>query len=326
MAPIECNVEVEGKQLIRTRIIEYPSELSRVRPLWEELYRRDGGTMFQSFVWNETAARVFASREAMRIVVVDGAVAAIVPACMKPIGNVCLIGESLFDYRDVLCSDPELLPRAWEVLAGWQRNFDVTALRSHKHWGGFRLEPFAKAPAILHDGVTAEQFLSSQRRLGRHSRRLRKHGLSLHRHSGANRALIETIYQRKGNEAVNLFNDRLRRDFMAEICSRPESRCEVFTYETAGELVAALVTFRDDSVRRFYTTYFDERWASLSPGQLLLFEVAADALAEGLDCDFMTGEYPYKMRLATDSVQLYRANATPEQLRELGRGPTTIAA
>src|SRR5262249_42718388 len=153
----------------------------------------------------------------------------------------------------VLCFDPQLLPGAWLVLAGWNRDIEVTAVRGGTQWDGFQLEPFARAPAILRDGTTAEDFLSSQRRLGRHSRRLRKHGLNLHRHSGSNRALIETIYNKKGAETENLFSDPLRREFMVEICARPESRCEVFTYETVGELVAALVTFRDDTARRFYT-------------------------------------------------------------------------
>jgi hypothetical protein len=33
----------------------------------------------------------------------------------------------------------------------------------------------------------------------------------------------------------------------------------------------------------------------------------------------MTGEQPYKMRLATSSVPLYRVHATPEQLAALDR-------
>jgi hypothetical protein len=33
----------------------------------------------------------------------------------------------------------------------------------------------------------------------------------------------------------------------------------------------------------------------------------------------MTGEQPYKMRLATNSVQLYRVRATAEELATVGR-------
>jgi CelD/BcsL family acetyltransferase involved in cellulose biosynthesis len=62
-------------------------------------------------------------------------------------------------------------------------------------------------------------------------------------------------------------------------------------------------------VRHCYTIYYDSRWSDFSPGQLLLFEVAARSLAEGLDCDFMTGEYPYKNRVATARVPLFTVQA-----------------
>ena len=36
----------------------------------------------------------------------------------------------------------------------------------------------------------------------------------------------------------------------------------------------------------------------------MIFDVTRESLAEGLDVDFMTGEYPYKNRLATAMVPL----------------------
>lgn len=44
------------------------------------------------------------------------------------------------------------------------------------------------------------------------------------------------------------------------------------------------------------------------------FEITRESLADGLDCDYMTREQLYKMRLATNSVPLYRAQATAEEL------------
>ena len=41
---------------------------------------------------------------------------------------------------------------------------------------------------------------------------------------------------------------------------------------------------------------------------------SAISLAEGLDCDYMTGAQPYKLRLATGSMPLFRLRATPRQL------------
>lgn len=291
--------------------------------------------MFQSFAWNETAARVFAAREPVRVIVIENdAGSAIIPACCRD-RSTGLIGEKLFDYRDTLWSDVSLLATAREKIAELGRPFELTALlggESLARWEGMPVEPFANAPAILRENITADEFLRTHNRLGRHSRRIRKHGIQLHRHAGKERNLIRTIYQRKGKQGAaesNLFNDPLRRDFMVEICAHPETECEVFTYETDGDIIAALVTFRDGAWRRFYTVFYDQRWASLSPGQVLLFEIAAQSLAEGLDCDFMTGEYSYKLRLSTDLVPLYCVSATQQQLRDATRkklAPTPLAA
>ncbi len=314
--------------MLRTTVIDHPGGLRRLRSLWDELHAAGRATMFQSFAWNETAARVFAVREPARIIVsVSDAGAVIMPSCVTQTG-VALLGETLFDYRDALGNDPSLIAVCVAKLSEWDKSLQVTSLRSGaiQHWPRLRTEAFANAPAILQASISAEDFLRTQNRLGRHSRRLRKQGIELRRHGRNSTALIREIYCRKGAQGTptsNLFADPLRREFMESICAHEDAHCEVFTYETAGELVAALVTFRDGSWRRFYTVYYDQRWASYSPGQVLLFEVAAESLAAGLDCDFMTGEYPYKLRLATDLIPLYRVSATAEELRAFSRARLT---
>jgi CelD/BcsL family acetyltransferase involved in cellulose biosynthesis len=82
---------------------------------------------------------------------------------------------------------------------------------------------------------------------------------------------------------------------------------EVFTIENDSDLVAAILTFIDGDVCRFYGTYYDDRWARYSPGASLLYRVIQRAQARGLDFDFMTGEQPYKMRFASEVVPLYLA-------------------
>ena len=74
------------------------------------------------------------------------------------------------------------------------------------------------------------------------------------------------------------------------------------------------MTFRHGGVRHFYTIHHDPRWERLSPGQVMIFDVTRESLAEGLDVDFMTGEYAYKNRLATAMVPLFRVAASVEQL------------
>ena len=74
------------------------------------------------------------------------------------------------------------------------------------------------------------------------------------------------------------------------------------------------MTFVDGGTRRFYTTWMDPAWSRHSPGIALLFEATRLTLEQGLDCDYMTGEQPYKLRFATGSEPLYKVEATAQQL------------
>ncbi len=307
--------------VLRSAIIENRQDLQRIRPLWEELEKQPGMTMFQSYTWNATALKVFGQRETPKLVYVESdAGAALVPIVIgRKCGKVHLAGEALFDYRTALVSgDSSVLSHAWERIAEWKKPLEVKALRGEDVkdiWNGLDVTFFANAPR-LSASADAEEFVRSRNRLGRFTRRFRRAGVECRRHSGANRALVRLIYEKKAEQDVsmNLFRDPLRREFMLAIAA--QTKCEIFTYESVGELVAALVTFRDGNVRRFYTTYFDQRWAKESPGQVLLFEATADSLREGLECDYMTGEYMYKNRFADEMVPLYEVKATPEQLRD----------
>ncbi len=312
--------------VLRSAIIENLQDLQRIRPLWEELEQQREMTMFQSYDWNLNALRVFGQRESPRLVYVESdAGVALVPTVIgRRCGKVHLAGEALFDYRDALVAgDPSVLARAWELIAEWEMPFEVKALRGDQvkdAWSGLEVKFFANAPR-LSASADADEFVRSRNRLGRFTRRLRRAGVEHRRYPGTNRAMVRHIYEKKAEQdaSTNLFRDPLRREFMMAIAALPETRCEIFTYESIGELVAALVTFRDGNVRRFYTTYFDERWAKESPGQVLLFEATAESLREGLECDYMTGEYLYKNRFADGLVPLYQVSATAGQLRTGGR-------
>ena len=318
--------------VFRSTIIENIQDVQRIRPLWEELQAQPGMTMFQSFAWNATALKFFGQRETPRLVYVESdAGAALVPSVVgRRCGKVHLAGEALFDYRNALVAgDASVLARAWAQIAAWGMPFEVKALRGDRvkdQWSGLEMNFFANAPR-LSASTNADEFVRSRNKLGRFTRRLRRAGVEYRRHLGANRALVRHIYEKKAEQdaATNLFRDPLRREFMMAITA--QTQCEIFTYESVGELVAALVTFRDGNVRRFYTTYFDQRWAKESPGQVLLFEATAESLREGLECDYMTGEYMYKNRFADEMVPLYEVRATPEQMREAGEMPgSRIAA
>ena len=351
--------------LLRTRILQSAAEFRSIESLWRELASSSPASIFQSFGWNRRAADCFARKEPPFVICCDSdRGAAIVPAVIRGDGSLGLIGEELFDYRDVLhVGDESVLECAWQRLAALRRPFRLVALRgdqSRRRWRRAQLQPFAAAPCVrlqnlcstpsketgkqgknshpvselvvvpgamqpAHGATPAteqcrDKFLGAHSRLRRHARRLADRGAMLRRHAGSERDLARFIYERKGQQTAsheNLFREPSRREFMIQVAAEEESRCEIFTYETESHLVAAMVTFRDDRVRHFYTTYYDARWADLSPGQLLLFEASAITVAEGLDCDYMTGESLFKNRLATSRVPLWRVEVPADELPSL---------
>jgi CelD/BcsL family acetyltransferase involved in cellulose biosynthesis len=118
--------------------------------------------------------------------------------------------------------------------------------------------------------------------------------------------IVRRMYELKArHESGSLFRDPLRIDAVVEMAASAPTA--VFTIEHDGELVAAVLTFIDGNVCRFYGIYYDERWAKCSPGVSLLYRVIERAQARGLDFDLMTGEQSYKMRFASEVVPLYIA-------------------
>lgn len=280
--------------------------------------------MFQSFAWNLLAARVFCREEPYVVAVEDGNGMAILPACRKN-GQVAFLGDSLFDYRDLLADSPETAASAWLRVADLACPLSLTAIRgegAQHRWEamGFCPQPFVTAPAVRCADFSACDFEARHHRSLRLLRRLDRLGVTCHEHTDPSPALLRTIYEGKAAQVLdsgeNLFNDPARREFL--IAAASLGGCEVYTLESAGTLIAALVTFRDGSVRRFYTTYYDRAWAHYSPGVALLFEATRRTLASGLDCDYMTGEQPHKMRFATHAVPLFRVFASAEELSDAG--------
>lgn len=317
----------------RTFVAATPAEIDRLRSLWDGLTCSGRYTLFQSFAWNRLASHVFAAREAPCVVAVEGASgAAILPGCATASG-MSFLGEALFDYRDWLAAGDETATGiAWKELARRPISLNVTALRGDAcdRWKGMGLpiRSFAAAPCVLCSDIDAVSFEARHHRGARLLRRLARLGVTPHQHSGRESALVRATYERKAAQRVdtgeNLFADAARRDFL--VAAAAQSPCDVFSLESAGTLVAAIVTFRDGNTRRFYTTYYDRAWAHYSPGIALLYEATRRSLAEGLDCDYMTGEQPHKLRFATSSVPLYTVHAGPATLSDIACGAKLIAA
>jgi len=283
-------------------------ELESLRPLWEDLYSVDfGGTFFQSYQWNLAAARNFTGREEPFVVAIENeSGAAIIPTCIAG-ERLKFLGDELFDYPGALyAGDPKCAQAALGELARLRLSMEVHGLRTtNSPWADLPTEPFSGAPYVER-GLSTDEFIHRHTRSARQLRRLQRMGVRPRRYTAGHRALINFIYLAKGKHENSLFRDPLRRAFMEEIALCDAVETEIFTLETASALVAAIVTFRDRDVRRFYTTYFSEAWSRYSPGAALLFRATECSLAEGLACDYMTGEHSYKLRLATGIVPLYR--------------------
>jgi CelD/BcsL family acetyltransferase involved in cellulose biosynthesis len=312
---------------LRIRSFQSAEAWSEIRPVWERILTVQSHTIFQNFDLNLLAGTFFAGREEPFIVCAEASYGvAIVPATIRHDGSFRLLGEELFDYRCFLHQgDPEVLRAALAALAQLGRPLEIVAVRETEAAAlkdDLPLLEFCCAPSVLCRDTSADEFAVAHSRLGRNLRRLARLGFALHRYGGDYPGLVRFIYRKKAAQDQNsLFRDPARVEFMVNAAILLQDRFEIFTLEDEASIAAALVVLREERCRRFYTGWFAPQLEKHSPALSLIYEITRQSLAEGLDCDYMTGEQSYKLRLATDSVPLYRVQATAEQLAALGQQP-----
>jgi CelD/BcsL family acetyltransferase involved in cellulose biosynthesis len=314
------------RQSLKITVCRSPDEMLGVRPLWEALRAAGRHTIFQGFELNLLAAARFAKREEPYVVCVESSNgAAIIPAVLRRSdGTIRLLGEELFDYRTFLhTGDDEALRAALGALAELGSPLEIVALREVDRSAvsdPLQIVPFAAAPYVNCVGTSAREFAAAHTRLARNLRRLERLGFELRSYDGDNPLLLRSIYSAKaGQSESSLFHDSERVEFMVSAAGLMPDVFEISTLENGGTMAAAVVTLRDGRWRRFYTGWFAAEYQKHSPALALIYEITRQSLADGLDCDYMTGEQPYKMRLATNSVALYRALATREELAAIGK-------
>jgi CelD/BcsL family acetyltransferase involved in cellulose biosynthesis len=297
-----------------------------IRPLWEALRAAGKYTVFQGFDLNLLAADRFAEREEPFVICAESERgAAIVPAALRRSDRtIRLLGEELFDYRVFLhAGHDEVLRAALGLLAETGRPMEMVVLREDDRDAvidELEMTPFAAAPGVSCEQISADQFAAAHTRLARNLRRMERLGFELGSYDGDNPMLLRSIYSAKAEQSgSSLFHDSERIEFMVSAAGLMPDVFEVFTLENGGTMAAAVVTLRDDRWRRFYTGWFAPEYEKHSPALALIYEITQRSLAAGLDCDYMTGEQPYKMRLATSSAPLYRVRATAGQLAAVGR-------
>jgi CelD/BcsL family acetyltransferase involved in cellulose biosynthesis len=311
-------------------------ELLQLRPLWESLYVSGDCTIFQDFWLNLLAAERFADREQPHVVYAESSNGiAIVPAALRHSDHsIRLLGEELFDYRSFLHGgDDQALRAALAVLSSLGRPLEIVAVREgdcsvrQTVIDQLQVLPFAAAPVVRCAETSAGQFASAHGRLARNLRRLEKLGLERRSYNGDNPQLLRSIYTGKAAQhSSSLFHDPVRIDFLISAAALMPELFEIFTLEKDSVPAAAVVTILDRGCRRFYTGWFAPEYEKHSPALALIYEITQQSLAADLDCDYMTGEQPYKMRLATSSVPLYRVKATSQQLSSLAESTPELRA
>ena len=184
------------------------SQIERLRGLWESLHSPERHTLFQTYDWNALAAKVFSDRISPFVVAVENdACSAIIPACWTS-HSVGLLGEELFDYRDVLVTgDDEVLLAGWAKLAKVALPLNVPALRhrdSLELWQSLGLapKPFVSAPCVLRADNDAGTFESLHHRSGRLLRRLARAGVAFHEYPGTDSTLVRSIYESKAAQLL----------------------------------------------------------------------------------------------------------------------------
>jgi CelD/BcsL family acetyltransferase involved in cellulose biosynthesis len=312
------------RQNLKITVCTSAGQLLRLRPLWEQLSSSGNATVFQDFRWNLLAAERFADREQPHVVCAESANgAAIIPAVVRKSDNsLLLLGEELFDYRSFLHSgDDDALRAALAELSILGRPLEVVAMRKTDRNAvidQLQCVPFVGAPAVRCVDISAEQFAAEHSRLARNLRRLERLGLERRSYNGASSQLLRSIFAGKASQlSVSLFHDPARIEFLVSAAAQMPDVFEIFTLESGPTLAAAVVTLLDRGTRRFYTGWFAPEYEKHSPALALIYEITRQSLATGLDCDYMTGEQPYKMRLATSSMPLYKVRASTELLGAL---------
>ncbi len=291
-----------------------------MRSPWQSLCAGGQHTLFQDFDWNLLAAQTFSHEKPFVVYAEASYGVAIIPAVFRSTDlTVRMLGEELFDYRSFLHQgDETILRSALAALSQLGRRLEIVAVRESDRlpvMQELQLTPFINAPSIRSGEMPAELFAKLHNRLARNLRRFQRMGFELRQRNGDSPELVRSIYERKAAaDPSSLFHDPKRVTFMVEAARLKPEQCEIYTLENGVHLAAALITFRDDSCRRFYTCWFDQEMSKLSPAMTLLHEATRQTLAANMDCDYMTGEQPYKLRLATGAMPLYRLQATPAQL------------
>lgn len=307
--------------LLRVKVACSAAEIEHLASAWDSLLTPDL-SLFQSYRWNRLAANVFGDREQPYFLFAENDNgAAILPAVVDVREQIVrFAGEQMFDYRDYLARGANTpLLHAWQEVAALNLPIAIRAIRRRQDpiWDRMPRTFFTRAPHLSSDAITADEFVHSHSRAFSRLRKLERMGLHVRQYSGDS-PVARHIYELRARQSMEgeLFHDPPRVEFMVAACREEGSRCEIFTLEHGSTLAAALVTFRDAEVRRFYTIYYNHGWARFSPGVCLLFEISRRSLEQGLSFDLMTGEQAYKMRIADGAQELFEVKAGAAELRE----------
>jgi len=273
-------------------------DLGPLAEAWGAAAAAGTGSVFQGFRFARHWAACFADAVEFKIAW-SAAPPAVVPMIVRD-GVAALLGDGLFDYVDLIGPPGRDVPPPCGAPA---RFTGVPAASPHaRFWGAMAAEPFSAAPVRAPGPDPAQTHPRAARRFEAAGVELRLAECERER-----LRLLEWLLGQKAQAcgAANVLGEREQRWLRAMVEHEPRD-CELWSLSRRGETMAGLLCWRSRGVRYGYTIAYDARWASLSPGVLVLFAVLRHTMKEGRSFNFLTGEQAYKLRFATHCERLLR--------------------
>ncbi len=338
---MNAHVPIAAPPATMIEIVTDPERLYEIGPVWDDLWRRAGGLVFQSHGWIAAWWRTAPDRERRGLVIGLGwrgdVLEAVLPLATTQRSGLRVLewaAKDHSDFGDVLVA-PDCPPEALRAL--WRRvlaspGFDIVYLNRLLPAaavrplldveGAVRLRPNRRSETNFRVGGIWPQggdwFEAQSKKTRQNYRRGRKAmeeaGETRFRLMAPDEPLAPVLERvaalkrkwlaRHGRES-DLFDEGAPALAALVQVLADLGLLHVFVLECAGTVVAVSINFvQRDSMMAFVTTY-DPDFERASPGMVLMMDYIQWSIDRGLGTvDFLCGGEDFKRRFATDALTL----------------------
>ncbi len=317
--------------MMRARVITDAAGLAALAPDWNRLWLlQPRAEVFTHHAWARTFVEAYGCGQGLQCIVVEaeGVVCGVLPLFADAKHALRFIGDPRSDYSDVLCAPDDVDAVVKHALGAVD---DLHRLRLHavpehalmlralrtgvKHKLTIREEE--PCPAIVFDGAgEVARAVLKKESLRRHEKKLGKLGaIALTRITTQAEALrmLPAFFEQhvrrwSTTTSRSLFEQPENRRFYERLVEDQDMWPMVdFRVLYAGEkMVAAHFGFLHAGRFIWYKPTFDAELSAMGPGEVLLKQLIAAAVAEGAhEFDFTRGNEGFKQRFATVTRQNY---------------------